>query len=136
MWCARRHTHTRVTPYTRRQRERDAREGLSVHAETARSVDPRDFRNGGSAVTIEETESRATARESVSRRRTRRIEGRSMTVADPTVRSTGGPIGDFSASRDAGIRHRLFLLLYAGLLRLELQVTIQPHEYELSKFVP
>lgn len=71
-------TRTRVWRLTR-QREHEAREGLSVHAETARSVDP--------AISETETQpsrsrkrSRLWSRESVLRCRTRKIEGRSMTL--------------------------------------------------------
>jgi len=97
VWCARRHTHTHVTPYTR-QREREARgQGLSVHAETARSVDP--VISETETVTIEKNgvPSYARSRRSVARRWTRR------TIDDPDW-SRG-----MFANRDAGIRHRLFL---------------------------
>lgn len=77
------------------------REGLSVHAETARSVDP----------AISETETRPPRSKKRSRARLRKIEGRSMTLIELFGALDRGPTGDFSAHRDAGLRHRFFLLL-------------------------
>ena len=99
-----------MTPNVR-QREREAREGLSVHVETARSVDPA-ISETETRLSRSKKRSRARSRGSVSRRRMRRIEGRSMTLdIDPAVRSTGEQSVIFLPSRDAGMRHRLFLLL-------------------------
>jgi len=69
---------------------------------------PRVFRNGDSVVTIEKTESRAIARISPNAKNWR-------TIDDPgwfRGALDWERIGDFSASRDADIRHWLFLLLH------------------------
>lgn len=76
------HTHTRVMPNTR---QREAREGLSVHAETARSVDPAISETNDSVVASRGNGvAPAIAEDPVSRRR--RIEGRSMTLTDHAAR--------------------------------------------------
>lgn len=95
VWCARRYTHTHMTPNVR-QREREAREGLSVHVETARSIDP----------AISETETRLSkAIKEAQWRAITRIRLASpkdrRTIDDPGHRSRGTlgrwPISDFSA---------------------------------------
>lgn len=84
VWCARRHTHTRVMPNTR---QREAREGLSVHAETAHSVDPAISETNDSVVASRGYGvAPSIAEDPVSRRR--RIEGRSMTLTDHAARLT------------------------------------------------
>lgn len=99
-------THTRATPCTR-QREREAREGLSVHAETACGVDPaisesenyRIFRGNS-------TQLRRFASPNTKNRRT--IGGRPRPA---TTTQSIQPGIRLKSSQNAGLHHRFFLRL-------------------------
>jgi len=109
VWCTRRDTHTRVTPNAARQREREARgDGLSVHVETACGVD--------SVISGTATRTPSRTRRSDFARRVRSAGSKVPRTIDGRDRKRGSTARDapdrsIGASRDAGLHHRIFLLL-------------------------
>lgn len=132
--CTPAHTHSCDAFYTRTwQRERlEPREVLSVHAETALGVDC--AISSMKATHRRGNNSRARSWGSVSRRRTRRIEGRSTTVTDSAaehlcVDQTAIFLWFEMLAYVVGS-----LFFYTEQLCLELQMMLRPDEYKLFKF--